>query len=63
MEMGARLPVIFLQLSREVVLVNSAFQCDTFGYDVHPHRRNSTGDLWTLASQAASASTLEIDRA
>ena len=63
MALGARLSVISSRPSVRVFLVNSAFQCDTCGDDVHPRRCDRTGNLWTTASQTASASTLEIDRA
>ena len=61
--MGSRLSVSSFHLSREVALANSTFQCDNFEYDVHPRRCSSTGNMWTTASQAASASTVEIDGA
>ena len=62
MALGARLSVIYSQPFIRVFLVNRAFHCDTCRDHVHPRRCDRTGNLWTTASQTASASTLRIDR-
>ncbi len=62
MAIGARFSVVHPQLSRRVSLKHSALQRNASGHGLHPRRCNRTGDLRTAASEAASASTFEIDR-